>query len=98
MVIQLVGSFTEIERMNISYILLILLSILAVIKSCIPMTKLRLALCVSMCVGICLALMLFPNLFMMVSFTFEMAMYIVALFSISLMILIGWFLIKYKKV
>ena len=98
MVIQLVGSFTEIERMNISYILLILLSILAVIKSCIPMTKLRLALCVSMCIGICLALMLFPNLFMMVSFTFEMAMYIVALFSISLMILIGWFLIKYKKV
>lgn len=98
MVIQLVGPFTEIERMNISYILLILLSILAVIKSCIPMTKLRLALCVSMCIGICLALMLFPNLFMMVSFTFEMVMYIVALFSISLMILIGWFLIKYKKV
>lgn len=62
------------------------------------MTKLRLALCVSMCVGICLTLMLFPNLFMMVSFTFEMVMYIVALFSISLMILISCFLIKYKKV
>ena len=98
MVIQLVGPFTEIERMNISYILLILLSILAVIKSCIPMTKLSFALCVSMCIGICLALILFPNLFMMVSFTIEMVMYIVALFSISLMILIGWFLIKYKKV
>ena len=55
------------------YLLLILISMLAVIKSCIPLTPLRLFVCVTMVGGTLLALALFPSLLEIVAVTMPMA-------------------------
>ena len=51
----------------------ILISMLAVIKSCIPLTPLRLFVCVTMVGGTLLALALFPSLLEIVAVTMPMA-------------------------
>ena len=45
------------------YLLLIVISMAAVIKSCIPLTKLRAFICVTMVIGTFGALILLPSLF-----------------------------------
>ena len=55
------------------YLLLILISMAAVVKSCIPFTPLRLFVCVTMVGGTFLALALFPSLLEITAVTMPMA-------------------------
>ena len=72
-VFTLLAPFGTEERQTVMYLLLILISMLAVIKSCIPLTPLRLFVCVTMVGGTFLALALFPSLLEIVAVTMPMA-------------------------
>ena len=72
-VFTLLAPFGTEERQTVMYLLLILISMLAVIKSCIPLTPLRLFVCVTMVGGTFLALALFPSLLEIVAVTLPMA-------------------------
>lgn len=50
------------EKQTMMYLLLILTTMTAVIKSCLPMTPLRGFICTTMVIGVAFALMLFPSL------------------------------------
>lgn len=64
------------EAQTVMYILLIIISMAAVIKSCIPFTPLRIFICVTMIIGIFGALMILPGLFEVVSLTADMGLYV----------------------
>lgn len=55
--------FSEAENRTVMYLLLILTSMAAVVKSCLPFTPLRAFLCVTMAGGTAFALWLLPSLF-----------------------------------
>ncbi len=74
--ISLMAPFTVSERQTVMYLLLILISMTAVIKSCIPFTKLRSFICVTMVLGTFGALLILPSLFEISAVTFEMAQYL----------------------
>lgn len=60
---SLIAPFNHAERETVMYLLLIVISMAAVIKSCMPPTVLRIFVCVTMAVGIVLALAVLPGLF-----------------------------------
>lgn len=59
---SLTAPFSQAERQTVMYLLLVLISMAAVIRSCIPFTKLRMLICGVMVAGTGCALALFPSL------------------------------------
>ncbi len=78
--VSMTAPFSVGENQTIMYFLLILISMLAVIKSCRPFTALRMNLCAIMAVGVSLSLILFPSLLHVHAVTIDMAMYMGAVF------------------
>ncbi len=74
--ISLTSPFDTQQRQTVMFILLILVSILSVIKSCIPFTKLRVFICVTMVLGVFGALWILPQLFEISAVTTGMLFYI----------------------
>lgn len=62
-VISLASPFSPAENRTVMYLLLILISMAAVIKSCIPFTGLRAFICITMLIGTFGALVILPSLF-----------------------------------
>ena len=74
--ISLTLPFETQQRQTIMYLLLILISMMSVIKSCMPFTKLRVFICVTMVFGAFGALWLLPQLFEITALTTAMLSYI----------------------
>ena len=62
-VISLTSPFATAQNQTVMYLLLILISMGAVVKSCMPLNGLRLFICVTMVLGTFGALLLLPALF-----------------------------------
>lgn len=76
------------------YLLLILMSMLSVIKSCIPFTKLRAFICVTMVLGAFGTLWVLPRLFEVSALTAAMGSYLLAAFVLLTFLLVLLFQIK----
>ena len=61
--VSLAAPFAPAEKRTVMYLLLIVISITAVIKSCVPFTGLRVFICVTMVIGTFGALLILPSLF-----------------------------------
>lgn len=72
-VFSLLAPFGVEQRQTTMYMLLILISMGAVIKSCIPLTWLRAFVCVTMVGGTFFALAILPSLFEITAITIPMA-------------------------
>ncbi|MGI6008029.1 MAG: cation-translocating P-type ATPase [Ruminococcus sp.] len=83
--ISFLSPFTLAERQTVMYLLLILISMSAVIKSCVPFNPLRLFICVTMAAGTFGALGLLPSLFQVSPVSGEMRLYILAGAALSLL-------------
>lgn len=70
------GPFSVPENQTIMYFLLILISMTAVIRSCIPMNPLRAFLCITMVFGTFFAIMILPNLLQITMLTKAMVKYV----------------------
>lgn len=70
---SLTAPFSAMQNQTVMYFLLILISMTAVIRSCIPMNPLRVFLCVTMVVGTFFAIMILPNLLQITMVTGAMA-------------------------
>ena len=77
-VVSLVSPFSEAENRTLMYLLLILISMTAVIRSCIPFNRLRIFVCVTMALGCFGALAVLPSLFELSSLTVPMAWCLIA--------------------
>lgn len=75
-IISLCSPFTQAETQTIMYLLLIFISMAAVIRSCIPFTRLRIFLCTTMLLGTAAALYILPGLFEISPITSSMAAYL----------------------
>lgn len=87
-VISSFAPFSAAERQTEMYLLLILISMSAVIKSCIPFNPLRVFLCVTMVFGTFGALVILPSLFEVSSISGEMAVYILIGAVISFLLIL----------
>ncbi len=96
MFVKLFMNYTTHQAETVMYFLLILTTMLAVIKSCIPFNKLRAFICVSMVVGTFGVLMIIPSLFKLAAITSEMIMGTAAVFVFGLVILL--ILLKVQKI
>lgn len=85
--ISLTVPFDIKQRQTIMYLLLILVSMLSVIKSCIPFTKLRVFICVTMVLGAFGTLWILPQLFQISTLTAAMLSYMVKVFAGMLLLL-----------
>lgn len=85
-VITLLHPFSDSQNQTMMYILLIMISMTAVFKSCFPLTKLRVFVCVTMVCGIALALYLFPTMFNIVPFDGNMVFFTVWILMIAILI------------
>lgn len=95
-VASLTAPFAIQQKHTIMYILLIIITMLSVIKSCIPFTKLRTFICVTMVFGTFGALMILPSLLEIGKVTSRMMMYL-SIFSVGAMILL-FVILSLKKV
>lgn len=75
---SLLNPFSGAQNRTVMYLLLILISIAAVVKSCVPFTGLRIFICVTMILGIFGSLTLLPSLFEVVPLTSFMIAYTAA--------------------
>lgn len=75
-VLSFAAAMPQPERQTVMYVLLILISMAAVIKSCYPFSPLRVFICGTMAAGTFGALAILPSLFEVSSITGEMAGYI----------------------
>lgn len=75
---SLLNPFSGAQNRTVMYLLLILISIAAVVKSCVPFTGLRTFICVTMILGIFGSLTLLPSLFEVVPLTSFMIAYTAA--------------------
>ena len=73
---SLAGAFSTMENQTVMYFLLILISMTAVIRSCIPMNPLRAFLCITMVFGTFFAIMILPNLLQITMLTKAMLKYV----------------------
>ena len=73
---SLAGPFSAPENQTVMYFLLILISMTAVIRSCIPMNLLRAFLCITMVFGTFFAIMILPNLLQITMLTKAMVKYV----------------------
>ncbi len=62
-IVSLAAPFSAAENRTVMYLLLIVISMTAVIKSCVPFTMLRAFVCVTMVIGTFGALLILPSLF-----------------------------------
>lgn len=92
--ISLTVPFDSQQRQTVMYLLLILVSMLSVIKSCIPFTKLRAFICVTMVLGAFGALWVLPRLFEVSALTAAMGSYLLAAFVVLAFLLVLLFQIK----
>lgn len=88
-VISVTAPFGQGENQTIMYFLLILISMTAVIKSCLPMNRLRAFLCITMVFGTFFGLFLLKNLFQIHTITWEMAEYTFAVLVLLEVVLWG---------
>ena len=72
---SLTAPFSQAERQTVMYLLLVLISMAAVIRSCIPFTKLRMLICGIMVAGTGCALALFPSLLELQAVTLSMGLF-----------------------
>ncbi len=63
-VLSLTQPFGAAQTRILMYLLLIVISMSAVVKSCIPFDKLRTFICTTMAAGVCMALVILPGLFL----------------------------------
>ena len=66
---SLIAPFGETQNRTVMFALLITASMVAVIKSCVPFTKIRVFVCVTMVLGAPFALLILPHLFEVVAMT-----------------------------
>lgn len=92
--ISLTVPFDTRQRQTVMYLLLILVSMLSVIKSCIPFTKLRAFICVTMVLGAFGALWVLPRLFEISALTATMGSYLLVAFVVLAFLLVLLFQIK----
>ena len=86
---SLAGPFSIMENQTVMYFLLILISMTAVIRSCIPMNPLRAFLCITMVFGTFFAIMIVPNLLQITMLTKAMLKYVGIGLIISEAVLFG---------
>ena len=86
---SLAGPFSTMENQTVMYFLLILISMTAVIRSCIPMNPLRVFLCITMVFGTFFAIMIVPNLLQITMLTKAMLKYVGIGLIISEAVLFG---------
>ena len=82
--ISLLHPFSVEQRETVMYLILVLLSMIAVIQSCIPFNLLRVFICVTMAVGIAGALVILPNFFFVAKVSFSMGIYLVNVVAVAL--------------
>jgi cation-transporting ATPase E len=92
--ISLTVPFDTQQRQTVMYLLLILVSMLSVIKSCIPFTKLRAFICVTMVLGAFSTLWILPQLFEISTLTAAMGPYLVTVFAGMVLLLMLLFCMK----
>ena len=83
---SLLAPFTQTERQTVMYLLLILISMAAVIKSCLPANPLRIFICVTMVFGTFFALAILPSLFEVAPVTGQMGIAVLMGAGISLVL------------
>lgn len=87
--ISLTAPFDTQQRQTVMYLLLMVVSMLSVIKSCMPFTKLRVFICVTMVIGAFGSLWILPGLFEVSALTADMLLYmLIALAVMSLLLLL----------
>ena len=74
--VSLLAPFSQAQDQTVMYMLLILISMGAVVKSCLPPNGLRIFICVTMVIGTFGALLIVPSLFEISAITASMGMYI----------------------
>lgn len=84
--ISLFSPFSVEQSQTVMYFLLILITMGAVIKSCVPFDPLRVFICVTMILGTFFALRILPGLFAIVPISAEMGMWILAGAGISILL------------
>ena len=85
--VSLLGPFTVAQRQTLMYLVLIIISMTAVIKSCVPFNLLRGFICITMVLGTFGALLILPQLFEVASF--QPAMFI----FLAVSVLASWVLL-----
>lgn len=78
------------EQHTMMYILLILTTMTAVIKNCVPFTKMRLFICVTMIIGTFAALWLFPALLDITALSGTQIIWVLLIFCGGTVVLYGW--------
>ena len=81
LLVSAVSPFSTEENRTVMYLSLILISIIAVGKSCIPFTPLRVFICITMAAGMIGALRLLSNLFQITAVSQDMAFWILAIMA-----------------
>ena len=76
--VSLVSPFTPAENRTVMYLLLIVISMTAVIKSCVPFTGLRVFICITMIIGTFGALVILPSLFEIVALSARERSYVLS--------------------
>lgn len=85
---SLLAPFSPPERRTVMYLLLILISMAAVVKSCTPFTPLRTFICVTMAAGTAGALTILPSLFEIAAVTPQMLAYVLTGAAIAFLVLL----------
>lgn len=93
--ISLTVPFETHQTQTVMYLLLMCVSMLSVIKSCVPFTKLRIFICVTMILGAFGALKLLPGLFEISMPTADMLFYMAITLPAMLLLLLLLFLLKH---
>ena len=81
LLVSAVSPFSTEESRTVMYLSLILISMIAVGKSCIPFTPLRVFICITMAAGMIGALRLLPNLFQITAVRPGMAFWLLSIFA-----------------
>jgi len=88
--------FTALEKHTLMYLLLIAVSVLSVIKSCLPLNKLRTFICVTMTLGIISVLLILPGIFSITAATVLMQIYFLTTLAVITICLVMFFNMKTK--
>ena len=95
-VLSLQAPFGQHQLQTVMFLLLLIISMLAVVKSCIPFSKLRVFICVTMAAGAFAALEILPSLFEVTPVSREMGICIVAVLPCMIVITLLLFFIRRK--
>lgn len=88
-VISVITPFGPSENQTVMYLLLIIVSMTAVIKSCLPMNRLRAVLCITMVFGTFFGVFLLKDLLQISTITPEMCKYTLSVFFVLEAVLFG---------